>query len=71
MCKITQEVSSQYAKDRCKCGQSTNFGALRLKIRCKNDCRRNGYGNLFGRKDPNCGMTSGLCTMTVTLRMMR
>jgi hypothetical protein len=34
MCKMTQEVGSQNTKDRCKCGKSTNLGALRSKIRC-------------------------------------
>jgi hypothetical protein len=33
MYKITQEVGIQKHKDRCKCGQSTNLGALTLKTR--------------------------------------
>ena len=28
--------AAKNAKDRCKCGQSRNLGALRLKIRCEN-----------------------------------
>ena len=34
---------SKKAKDRCKCGQSTNLSALRLKIRCENNSRRIEY----------------------------
>jgi len=31
------------AKDKCKCGQSMNLGALRSKIRCKSNRRRIEY----------------------------
>ena len=31
------------AKDRCKCGQSTNLGALRSKSRCESNSRRTDY----------------------------
>jgi hypothetical protein len=31
---MTQEAEAKNAKDRCKCGQSMNLGALRSKIRC-------------------------------------
>jgi len=30
-------------KDRCKCGQSTKLGALRSKIRCESNSKRNEY----------------------------
>ena len=40
LCKMTQEVGSQKRKDRCKCGQSMNLGALRSKIRCESKSRR-------------------------------
>ena len=32
MYKTTQEVAATNAKDRCKCGQSTNLGALDRKL---------------------------------------
>jgi len=32
---------------------------------------RQGYGNLFGGKDPDYGLTSGFSTMTMPLHMMR
>ena len=35
--------AAKNAKDRCKCGQSTNFGALRSKIRCESNSRRIEY----------------------------
>jgi hypothetical protein len=41
MCKMmTQEVGSKNEKDRFICGQSTNVGALRSKIRCESNRRR-------------------------------
>jgi hypothetical protein len=43
--------------DGCKCGQSTDLGALRSKIRCDTKSRRIGYVNLFRGKDPNSGLT--------------
>jgi hypothetical protein len=43
MCKVTQEVGATNAKDGCKCGQSTNLGALRSKIRCETNSRRIEY----------------------------
>jgi hypothetical protein len=33
-------VGIQKHKDRCKCGQSTNLGALTLKTRWETNCRR-------------------------------
>jgi hypothetical protein len=57
MCKMTQLVGSQNAKGRCKCGQSTNLGALGSKIRCESYSRRTEYGNLFGGKDSNSDLT--------------
>jgi hypothetical protein len=35
-------------KDKCKCGQITNLGAFRSKIRCQTNSRRTEYGNLLG-----------------------
>jgi len=35
--------AAKNAKDRCKCGQSTNLGVLRLKIRCASNSRRIEY----------------------------
>jgi len=29
--------AAKNTKDRCKCGQSTNLGALRLKSRCESN----------------------------------
>jgi len=43
MCKTTQEVGSQKRKGQYKCGQSTNLGALRSKIRCESNRRRIEY----------------------------
>jgi hypothetical protein len=43
ICKMTQEVGSKSAKDSCKCGQSTNLGALRTKIRSMTNSRRIEY----------------------------
>jgi hypothetical protein len=40
MCKMTQEVGSQKLIGQMECGQSTNVGLLRLKIRCKTNSRR-------------------------------
>jgi hypothetical protein len=40
---------------------------LRLGVRLIAD---EGYGNLFGGKDPNSDLTSGFFTMTVALHMM-
>jgi hypothetical protein len=34
MCRMTQEVAAKDAKNRFKCGQCTNLGALRPEIRC-------------------------------------
>jgi hypothetical protein len=39
LCKTTQKWATKNAKDRCKCGQSTNLGALRSKIRCASNSR--------------------------------
>jgi hypothetical protein len=33
----------KHEKDRCKCGQSTNLGALRPKIRCEINSRGTEY----------------------------
>jgi hypothetical protein len=35
MYKMTQEVGSQKRKGQMKCGQGTNLGALRSKIKCE------------------------------------
>ena len=35
--------AAKNAKDRCKCGQSTNFGVLRSKIMCESNSRRIEY----------------------------
>jgi len=35
--------AAKNAKDRCKCGQSTNLSALRSKIRCESNSRRIEY----------------------------
>ena len=35
--------AAKNAKDRCKCGQSTNLGVLRSKIRCESNSRRIEY----------------------------
>jgi hypothetical protein len=43
MCKMIQEAAAKNAKDRCKCGQSTNLGALRSKIRRATNRRRIEY----------------------------
>jgi hypothetical protein len=66
ICKMTQEVGSQNAKDRCKCGHSTNKWWINsVTWKCWQ-----GYGNLFGGKGPNSGLTSGFSTMTMPLCMM-
>jgi hypothetical protein len=38
--KMTPEVGSQNLEDRCKFGQNTNFGAIRLKNRCETTSKR-------------------------------
>jgi hypothetical protein len=35
--------AAKNSEDRCKCGQSMNLGALRLKIRCESNSRRIEY----------------------------
>jgi hypothetical protein len=45
-------------KERYKCEQSTDLGALRSKIRCETKRRRTEYGNLFRGKDLNSGLKS-------------
>ena len=35
--------AAKNAKDSCKCGHSTNLGALRSKIRCESNSRRVEY----------------------------
>jgi len=35
--------AAKNVKDRCKCGQSTNLGALRSKSRCDSNSRRTEY----------------------------
>jgi hypothetical protein len=67
MCTMTLEVGSQEHK----CVQSMNLGAVRSKIRCESNSRRIEYGDLFGGKDPNSGLTSGFSTMTLALLMIR
>jgi hypothetical protein len=51
MCKMIQKVSSKNPKNRCKCGQSTNLDALRLKIRCETNRRRRLWESVW-RKRP-------------------
>jgi hypothetical protein len=71
ICMMTQDVGSHNAKDRSKCGQSLNLGALRSKIRCETNSRRIDYGDLFGGEELNFGLKSGFSTMTMPLRMTR
>jgi hypothetical protein len=66
MCKLTQEVGSQNAKDNFECGQSMNLGELRLKIK-RGTNRRRKLRNLLAGKGPNSGLTSGISTMTMPL----
>jgi hypothetical protein len=40
ICKMTREVASKNAKERWKCGQSTNLAVPRSKIRCGTNSRR-------------------------------
>jgi hypothetical protein len=40
MCKMNQDVDSQSAESRYKCGQSTNLDVLRSKIRHETNSRR-------------------------------
>jgi hypothetical protein len=54
----------------CRCGQRTDLGALRLKIKYETNSRRTEYGNLFGGEDPNSGLTSVFSTVTVPLYVM-
>ena len=35
--------AAKNARDRCKCGQSTNVGELKSKIRCESNSRRIEY----------------------------
>jgi hypothetical protein len=48
-------VAATNAKNRCKCGLSTNLGTLsrRLGVRLVAE----GYGNLFGGNNLNSGLT--------------
>jgi hypothetical protein len=64
---MTQKWAAKKAKDRYKCGRSTNLGALRSKIRrlIAEEC----YRNLFGGKDLNSGLTSRFSTKTMPLHM--
>jgi hypothetical protein len=39
----TKKWADKNAKDRCKCGQSTNLGARRSKIRCESSSSRIEY----------------------------
>jgi hypothetical protein len=57
-------------KTQTKCGQSMNLSALRSKIMCDTYSRRIEYGNLFGGKDSNSGVTSGFSTIAIPLHMM-
>jgi hypothetical protein len=52
MCKMTQAVGSQNAKDGCRCERGTNLGALRSKIGCETNSRRTGYGESVRREIP-------------------
>jgi hypothetical protein len=57
--------AAKNAKDRC--GQSINLDTLRrLGVRL---IAEEGYGSLLGGKDPNSGMTSVFCTMTMSLAL--
>jgi hypothetical protein len=62
MCEMTQEVDSQEHK-----GEIQMWTDRRLGVRLMTE---DGYGSLFGGKDPNSGLTSGFSTITVPLRMM-
>jgi hypothetical protein len=42
-CAKRPKWAAKNAKDRSKCGQSTNFGALRSKVRCETNSRRVEY----------------------------
>jgi hypothetical protein len=47
-------------KDRCKCGQSMNLGAFRLKIRCETNNRRRLW-ELVKRKRPKLWPNKWIC----------
>jgi hypothetical protein len=51
MCKITQEVGAKNTENRCKCGQSMNFGVLRTKIGCEANSRGR-FGKCAQKKGP-------------------
>jgi hypothetical protein len=54
MCKGTQEVGSKNAKDRCKCGQSTDLGVLKSKIKRYLEVLTR-LRESIRKKRPNCG----------------
>jgi len=41
--RLPKKWAAKNVKDRCKCGQSTNLGALRSKIRYESNSRRIEY----------------------------
>jgi hypothetical protein len=57
MCKMTLKVGVKNTKDRCKCRQSMNLGALRLKLVVRLIAEE-GHENLFRGRDPNSGTTN-------------
>jgi hypothetical protein len=71
MDKMAQDVGSQKCKGQMNMWTETNRGALRSKIGCETNSRRNEYENLLGGKDPNSGLTSGFSTIIMPLCMMR
>jgi hypothetical protein len=60
MCKTTQKVGSQNAKDGCKWRKGTNLDALR-RLRAE----ELNMENLFGGKYPNSDITIGFSTMII------
>jgi hypothetical protein len=48
----TKKWAAKNAKDRCKCGQSTNLGALRSKSKCESNNIRNEYE--WGNSSTDC-----------------
>jgi hypothetical protein len=71
MYRITQEVGSRKHTGQMQLWTDTNLDALKSKIRCETNSRRTEYGNMFGGKGRNSGLTSGYSTMTMPLCMMR
>jgi hypothetical protein len=59
--------AAENTMDRCKCGQSTNLGELRSKIRSETTTRRTEYGDLFR----NTGLTSRFSTLKMLPSMIR